>query len=214
MVSGWSDVCRGSRLRFWITGLGRRRGVTSPTKGRSTCLPALMRVSVRNWDVNGGDNDPAWPRSPPTPPSSPQAAATNRLSRAAVLSAKQTRRKRRALLHAELTGPQACYYGEMVEDDYRSLECSWQGSWPALLHHRFTFLVKRSPSRLRSHWRCSQLLARLRMEVQREKKKEGEGIDKMKTFLSEWNAFLSGVGRFFGDGASNAASFEVLLLSP
>lgn len=46
------------------------------------------------------------------------------------------------------------------------------------------------------------------------KKKEGEGIDKMKTFLSEWNAFLSGVGRFFSDGASNAASFEVLLLSP
>lgn len=45
-------------------------------------------------------------------------------------------------------------------------------------------------------------------------KKKGEGIDKMKTFLSEWNAFLSGVGRFFSDGASNAASFEVLLLSP
>lgn len=36
-----------------------RGGVTSRTKGRSTCLPALMRVSVRNWDVNGGDDDPA-----------------------------------------------------------------------------------------------------------------------------------------------------------
>lgn len=115
---------------------------------------------------------------PPTPLSSPQAAATDRLSRAAVLSAKQTRRKRRALLHAELTGPQAYYYGEMVEDDYRSLECSWQGSWPALLHHRFTFLVKRSPSRLRSHWHCSQFLARLRMEVQREKKKKEKVLTK------------------------------------
>lgn len=64
------------------------------------------------------------PAPPPTPLSSPQAAATDRLSRAAVLSANQTRRKRRALLHAELTGPQVYYYGEMVEDDYRSLECS------------------------------------------------------------------------------------------
>lgn len=41
--------------------------------------------------------------------------------------------------------------------------------------------------RLRSHWHCSQFLARLRMELQSGKK--GEGIDKMKTFLSEWNAF-------------------------
>lgn len=145
MVSGRSDVCRGSRLRFWITGPGWRRGVTSRTKGRSTFLPALMRASVRNWDVNGGDNDPAWPRSPRALPT---AGRRHRQTLPCLRPiCEQTRRKRRGLLHAELTGPQACYYGEMVEDDYRLLECSWQGSWLALLDHRFTFLVKLSPGR-------------------------------------------------------------------
>lgn len=139
-------MCRGSRLWFWITGPGWRRRVTSGTKGRSTCLPALMWVSVRNWDVNGRDNDPTWPRSPLR--ALPSAGCTHRPALPCCRSiCEQTRRKRRGLLHAELTGPQACYYGEMVGDDYGVLECSWQGSWLALLDHRFTFLVKNSPGR-------------------------------------------------------------------
>lgn len=214
MVSGWSDVCRGSRLRFWITGLGRRRGVTSPTKGRSTCLPALMRVSVRNWDVNGGDNDPAWPRSPPHPP----LLTTGRRHR-------PTLPCRRPICETD------------TEETKSLITCRVNGTpsillwrdgrgWLPFAGVQLTRLLARAltPPIYISGQALSQpaplplaLFSIPRSAAHgsaKRKKKEGEGIDKMKTFLSEWNAFLSGVGRFFSDGASNAASFEVLLLSP